>query len=133
MIKLISVKFILDTNRKVCEFYGNKHICSQIGKLESALHSAFFPSSPPYQHGGASGISAAIFFYLIKNHAFFDGNKRTALICATSFIEKNGYFLKYPISKDRNDFAQLAEDCAANKIGLDEIKTWFQSHKYQKN
>jgi hypothetical protein len=31
---------------------GNPVHCYGIGKVESALHSAFFPGAAPFQHGG---------------------------------------------------------------------------------
>ncbi len=43
--------------------------------------------------------AAAYLFYVIKNHAFMDGNKRTGLVAAITFLELNGI-----------DFAPLDED-----------------------
>lgn len=123
------VDFVILANKKICGFHGHTHICSQPEKIESALHSALFPGNFPFVHGGVVEIAAAIFYYIIKSHAFFDGNKRTAVICAISFLESNGWSLKYPISKERNDLAQIADDCAANIVNLDELKIWFQTHK----
>lgn len=128
-LQTIDVDFVILVNKKVCVVHNHKHICAHPEKIESALHSAMYPGSPPFVHGGVSEISAAIFYYLIKAHAFFDGNKRTALICATAFIESNGFTLKYPMFKTRNDFADLAENCASNEIELDAVKKWFRKHK----
>lgn len=35
-------------------------------------------------------IAAAYLFYLCRNHAFIDGNKRTALAACLVFLEQNG-------------------------------------------
>lgn len=43
--------------------------------------------------------AAAYMFYVIKNHAFVDGNKRTGLVAAITFLELNHI-----------DFAPLDED-----------------------
>jgi death-on-curing protein len=128
-LQTIDVDFVILANRKICHIHGHKHICAHPEKIESALHAAMYPGSPPFVHGGVSEIAAAIFYYIIKSHAFFDGNKRTALICATAFVESNEYTLKYPKSKTRNDFADLAENCASNEIDLDAVKKWFRRHK----
>ena len=45
--------------------------------------------------------AAAYMFYIIKNHVFHDGNKRTGLAAAVTFLEWNGYV-----------FDQLEEDAA---------------------
>lgn len=55
--------------------YGHKHICMQPGKIKSALHSAFFPGSPPYQHGGVADISAASLINLSEIKKWFDNHK----------------------------------------------------------
>ena len=128
-IHTIDADFVIRTNKKICTSNGQNHICAQLEKIESTLHSAFYPGEYPFVHGGIVDIGAAIFFYLIKAHAFFDGNKRTALISSTTFIGLNGWDLAYPISENRNDLAQIAEDCAANVVLLEGVKQWFQNHK----
>lgn len=128
-MKIIDVDFIIQINKLVCEREGQSHICAKPEKIESLLHSSFYPGNAPYVHGNLPSIAAAIFFYIIKTHAFFDGNKRTAVLSAITFLKLNKLTLKYSITKKRNALAELAEDCAANKIGLDETKEWFNSHK----
>ena len=56
--------------------------------LESALGSAenvFF-----YGRGDLHEIAAAYAFHLAESQGFLDGNKRTAIACATTFLEFNG-------------------------------------------
>lgn len=132
--KLLDVDFVIATNKFVCDLEGQSHICAKPEKIESVLHSSFYPGSAPYVHGGIPGIAAALFFYIVKAHAFFDGNKRTAVVCAIAFMKRNKLTLKYPVTDTRNDLATLAEASAASEIDLPEIKKWFASHKvkYQK-
>ena len=63
-------------------------------------------------------IAAAYLFYICKNHAFVDGNKRTALAACLVFLEENGLFpdRKLPI----NDWEQFVLDVASSKINRDE-------------
>ncbi|RDB35048.1 MAG: type II toxin-antitoxin system death-on-curing family toxin [Spirobacillus cienkowskii] len=128
-IKKIKTDFVLEINKKVTFSFGQKHICAHPEKIESALYAAIYPGQFPFVHGGIVDVAAAMFFYIIKAHAFFDGNKRTALICSLIFLESNGWSLKYPISEKSNKFAELAEDCASNVKNIDEIKKWFKNHK----
>jgi death-on-curing protein len=56
--------------------------------LESALGSAenvFFSG-----RGDLHEIAAAYAFHLAESQGFLDGNKRTAIACATTFLEFNG-------------------------------------------
>jgi len=59
-------------------------------------------------------IAAAYLFYICKNHAFVDGNKRTALAVCLVFLEENGLFhdRKLPI----NDWEQFVLDVAASQL-----------------
>lgn len=43
--------------------------------------------------------AAAYLFYIVKNHTFSDGNKRTGLACALTFLQWNGIVLK-PLDED---------------------------------
>jgi death on curing protein len=62
-------------------------------------------------------IAAAYLFYICKNNAFVDGNKRTALAACLIFLEENGLLpdRKLPI----NDWEQFVLDVAASKIDRD--------------
>ena len=44
--------------------------------------------------------AAAYMFHIVKNHVFTDGNKRTGLCCALTFLEWNGYTIK-PLHEDK--------------------------------
>jgi death-on-curing protein len=63
-------------------------------------------------------IAAAYLFYICKNNAFVDGNKRTALAACLIFLEENGLLpdRKLPI----NDWEQFVLDVAASKIDRDD-------------
>ena len=59
-------------------------------------------------------IAAAYLFYICKNHAFVDGNKRTALAACLVFLEENGLLpdRKLPI----NDWEQFVLHVAASQL-----------------
>jgi death on curing protein len=59
-------------------------------------------------------IAAAYLFYICKNHAFVDGNKRTALAACLVFLEENGLFAdrKLPIT----DWEQFVLDVAGSQL-----------------
>ena len=114
-------------NKDICSEYGHKHHCYGIDKVESALHSAFYPGIPPYQHGGIAKVAGAMAFYLNKAHAFFDGNKRTAVLASAIFMDLNGFSLNYP--QDPDALYLLMEDCACDRVEKDDIIQWYENHK----
>ena len=122
---------IVRVNELVCREGGNPHHCYDVGKIESAIHSAFYPGSYPYVAGGIGRIAGALCFYLAKSHAFVDGNKRTAALTAITFLNENGWDLQYPANEkdDTNALSDIIDDCAAGKISKDELMLWFDSHK----
>ena len=65
-------------------------------------------------------MAAAYAFHVSRNHAFIDGNKRTALACAFVFLEINGISIQDPeerLYQTMNDVASGALD----KFGLAEV------------
>jgi death on curing protein len=123
--KLITAAQVVTINKLVCDEDGNEHQCYDVGKLESALHSAFYPGDPPFNHGGIATVGGAITFYNTMAHAFFDGNKRTAVLAGTLFMKFNGWVLLYP----PDSLADLIEECASGKKSIEELKGWFDDHK----
>lgn len=61
------------------------------GLLESAL--ARPENLAAYGEPDAFDLAAAYAFGIVRNHAFVDGNKRTAFVTAALFLELNGFSL----------------------------------------
>lgn len=59
--------------------------------LESALARA--ENKSLYGEPDAAALAAAYMFGIARNHAFVDGNKRTAIVAAGTFLIINGYIL----------------------------------------
>lgn len=128
-IKTLSAPQVEGLNRLLANQHGFLHQCSNIGKIESALHSTFYPGVPPFQHGGIGSIAGAMAFYICQAHAFFDGNKRTAVESAAVFLSINGFHLRYPSSTSFSPLADLIEQCASGKASIEDLKSWFDLHK----
>lgn len=126
-IVLISANTVVKINKAICNEYGINYVCYGEGKVESALHSAFYPGTYPFHHGGIAGIAGAIAFYITQAHAFFDGNKRTAVISSLTFLGLNGSNLSY--SKTPDALAHIIEKCADGKASKEEVINWFENHK----
>ena len=130
VVHTITADAVVEINRLICAEGGNRHQCYGIGKVESALHSAFYPGGYPFQHGGVARFAGALCFYLTQAHAFYDGNKRTALIASLAFLDVNGWDLKYPMDVGgKTAVADIIERCADGKVSKDEMIDWFDRHK----
>lgn len=131
IVHIPSARDVLSYNEYICHEDGNPFNCYDLGKVESAIHSAFYPGSAPFVHGGIAKMAGALCFYLLKAHAFMDGNKRTATVIAIVFMNKHGWTLKYPSSEidDSNALADIIDSCAASKVSKEELIEWFDTHK----
>ena len=64
-------------------------------------------------------VAAAYLFYLCRNHAFLDGNKRVALATCLVFLSENGLLPSETLDADA--WERLTLEVAASR--LDRIKT----------
>lgn len=81
--------------------------CLNTGKIESAIASAFYPGTYPFAHGGFAKVAGALCFYLVKAHAFLDGNKRTGALAAITFLNMHGLDVEYPVDIEKGIFSSL--------------------------
>jgi death on curing protein len=58
--------------------------------VDSAVSAAFSTFDGLYLNDDVYEMAAAIFYNLVKNHPFVDGNKRTASFVAIHFLNVNG-------------------------------------------
>lgn len=63
-------------------------------------------------------------FYIIKDHIFFDGNKRTGMMTAFFFLEKNGVKVAEKVTSKR--IVNYAERIAGCKPSLKNVSAWLQ-------
>lgn len=62
-------------------------------------------------------IAAAYLFYLCRNHAFIDGNKRTALAACLVFLESNNLLSDEKLAAD--EWENFVLEVAASKLDRD--------------
>jgi death-on-curing protein len=70
--------------------YGGSAGTRDIGLLESAVSQAKAGFGGQYLHEDLAAMAAAYLFSIVKNHPFVDGNKRTGLASALTFLDLNG-------------------------------------------
>jgi len=113
----LSLEHMLRLHRQSLEEHGGLDGIRDGGGLESALVAAQNPWL--YAGGDIFDIAAAYAFHLAESQAFLDGNKRTAIASAVTFLLVNGcsdasddavlYDAMIAISARRLDKAGLAE------------------------
>jgi death on curing protein len=89
--------------------------------LESALASPI--NRWAYGDDDPAKLAAAYAFGIARNHAFIDGNKRTAWVLARLFLDLNGRSLEF--TTDDAIAAMLA--LAAGDLEEEELADWFRA------
>jgi death-on-curing protein len=69
-------------------------------------------------------VAASYAFGIARNHAFIDGNKRTALVVSITFLDRNGWDIVAPKEEVYFTFLHLAE----GKLSEDDLADWFRNH-----
>jgi len=75
-------------------------------------------------------VASAYCFFIINDHIFNDGNKRTGTATALFFLEKNGYLLKDKVMD--SDLEKLALSVGSKKSDLKYISQWFKKRTVKK-
>lgn len=87
----LSKQTVLDIHDAQLAEHGGKPGMLDEGLLESALAQPMAVFGGQYLHEDLFAMAAAYLFHLANNHAFVEGNKRTALAAALVFLDTNDY------------------------------------------
>ena len=90
--------------------------------LESALSRPL--NLAAYGEPDVCALAAAYGYGISRNHAFIDGNKRTALVATELFLRLNGWRL---IISDA-DCVHTMLNLAAGELSEDDFAAWLRSH-----
>jgi death-on-curing protein len=90
--KFLSLAEALYLHDESLRRFGGSAGIREYALIESALGSA--QNTFWYERGGLFEIAAAYAFHIAQSQAFVDGNKRTAVASAISFLRKNG--IRFP-------------------------------------
>jgi death-on-curing protein len=69
-------------------------------------------------------LAASYAFGIARNHAFVDGNKRTALVVSLTFLVRNGWDVVASKENVYFTFLHLAD----GSLTEDELSPWFTKH-----
>lgn len=72
--------------------------------------------------------SAAYAYYISENQPFLDGNKRTAVATALTFLRLNGYDLKIPVAEANKVLYDTIMRVANRQMTRDELIEWFRKN-----
>ena len=125
-MRYLTVEEVLEINAEVM---GGQHALRDRGLLESAVArpqtSAFGVDAYP----DLASKAAALLHSLVLNHAFVDGNKRTAVLSTLVFLDLNGYLVRW----DQQEALEFVLQLAVHQIELEDAVTFLRNRMHPKN
>ena len=104
--------------------HGGSSGIRDAGMLESALMRPrnlwVYAETPP----SLTRLAAAYAFGISSNHAFVDGNKRTALVVSFVFLDTNGI----AVTASQEDAYRTILALAAGEIDEERLAAWFDAN-----
>jgi death on curing protein len=94
--RFLSKEEVLTLHRASLDAYGGADGFLNEGALDSALAQARQGFGGQFAHAFPFGMAAAYGFHIAMNHAFRDGNKRTAFVAMVTFLRMNGWNFELP-------------------------------------
>ena len=123
-MKYLTVKDVILLHDLAIENFGGSHGIRDFGLLESAV------MRPHASFGGQDLYKtiflkvAALLHSLLLNHMFVDGNKRTAMFAAMTFLELNNYVF----NASQKEVVKTAMWIENQKPSLEEIASWLKKN-----
>lgn len=122
----LTASLIIEINQKtIFQNGGNRDFAGVVFNESSFLYLIDAIDSELYGDPKCpTDLDKAVFYAtkIIRNHIFYDGNKRTGIICAMVFLAMNGHTPKMVTSED---IIELGLGIASNKISDEEVRIWF--------
>jgi len=104
--------------------YGGSNGIRDLALLESALGTVSATFGGEFLHQSLFEMGATYLFHICRNHAFIDGNKRTALACAFAFLRLNGIRIK----SEQDELYDLVVGVAEGRVSKAAVAVFLEQH-----
>ena len=108
---------------KVIESSGGSHGLRDANLLESAL--ARPQNLHAYGEADIFQLAASYAEGIARNHAFVDGNKRTAFLSASFFLRENGHALMH---REDDGYVDLMESLAQGQTSREQMADYLRAN-----
>jgi len=123
-MKFLEKNLVLLLHRQLVEEFGGSHGVRDDGLLDSALAMPYMTFFNQDLYPSLEAKAAQLCFGLMKNHPFFDGNKRIGAHCMLAFLEVNGIFLQY----EQEELQECILSLARSELSSEELTAWIKAH-----
>ena len=118
-IRFLSTQNVLQLHAMSIKRFGGAEGLRDAGQLESAIAMPQATFGGKHLHSGVVAMAAAYLYHISQAHAFVDGNKRTAMAAALTFLRLNGY----DINATDDELIDIGLGVAAGQMSKDDLTT----------
>jgi death-on-curing protein len=123
-MNILDLEQLLQLHALVIEKTSGGAGLRDLGRLEAALATQSQNIFGDELYPTITDKSAAIIRGIIADHAFIDGNKRTAMLAGLTLLKING--LEYSFTN--GEIEDFAVKIATQKLDIPQITSWLVSH-----
>ena len=123
-MRYLSLREILELHDKIIEVSGGTRGIRDMGALESAINQPRLTFDRTDLYSDILTKAAALCFFLIMNHPFVDGNKRTGHAAMEVFLLLNGFEIKASIDEQE----KIILDLASGRLDREKFTAWLNKH-----
>ena len=122
MVDFLQIQDVLLLHGDQVDRYGGEHGVRDLALLESAVAQPQATFGGEFLHKDLFEMAAAYLFHIVQNHPLVDGNKRTGLVTALTFLDFNGVQIDAP----QGSLHDLTLSVATGQSGKAEIAEFFR-------
>ena len=123
-MRYVTPQEVLVLHARVLDESGGLHGVRDVGLLESACMRPQATFGGKQLYNTLFQKTAVLFESLARNHAFLDGNKRTAVTATAYFLHKNDYTL----TATNKELVDVALNVATGTMEANDIADWLKKH-----
>ena len=126
-MRYLTIDEIFAIHDRAIREYGGSPELLDLGRLEATLAVPRQTMFGEELYLDIFSKAAILFYLLIKNHPFVDGNKRTAFLALMRFLNINGYTL----NATNDELYQFTIDVASSVSTKEEVEMWIKDKTEQ--
>lgn len=121
---LLSLDEVLSLHAEQIRLFGGSSGIRDLGLLESALGNVEATFDGAFLHETLFAMAAAYLHGICRNHPFVDGNKRTAVAAALTFLEMNGI----EVDAGEGAFYDVVIGVAEGRVSKAALTVFLEAH-----
>jgi death on curing protein len=121
--EFLDAEDVIEIHRRQLEEFGGLNGVRDAALLDSALAQPTAAFGGRFLHEDLFAMAAAHLFHIVANHPFIDGNKRTGLVAALTFLDINGH----PIDQSGPLLYDATMAVAAGRLGKEGVADLLRS------